>query len=397
MAESTPESEEPSKKKQRVTGDDLYRRSTQFEVWSYTPDQLLQTKHRANAKGRQLAQLRFQRQYTLAKQEHQELFASNQDQLNESIVSLLTPEEESTYLDFYIQNITTTCSFFHMPTQVKLTAASFFKKFYLVNSVMEYHPKNILYTCIFLAAKSENYFISIDSFVKALKGVTNADILGLEFILLQSLKFTLLVHHPVRPLYGFFLDFQAELLHPDPVMYDVSVDTIGGVYNRAKEWINKYYMFSDVAFLFAPPHIALAAMYDVDRRITDRYLKRKFLRDEKREDEAVAEAKEATGDDSKEKHEETKDAKEPTEPNEAKETNGEAKKPSSSSPPHQPTGREQYENLVRSIRKCIKLAKDMPVTDRERSKEIDRMCYFALNPKKLIDKRIKKLTADKVE
>lgn len=66
--------------------------------------------------------------------------------------------------------------------------------------------------------------------------------------MLQSLKFTLLVHHPIRALYGFFLDFQAVLLHPEQVMYDVSVDTLGNMYNQAKEWLNKYFMVSDVAF-----------------------------------------------------------------------------------------------------------------------------------------------------
>ena len=165
-----------------------------------------------------------------------------------------------------------------MPTQVKATAVSFFKKFYLVNSVMEYHPKNILYTCVFLAAKSENYFMSIESFCKALPKTEPKDVLDLEFIVLQSLKFTLLVHHPFRPLYGFFLDFQAVLLHPSPLMYDVNIDTIGGMYDKAKKWLSDYALLSDVAFLFSPPQIALAAMYDIDKRITDRYLKKNSYR-----------------------------------------------------------------------------------------------------------------------
>lgn len=263
-----------------------------------------------------------------------------------------------------------------MPTQVRLTAASFFKKFYLVNSVMEFHPKNVLYTCIFLAAKSENYFISIESYVKALKGTDTSHILDLEFIVLQSLKFTLLVHHPIRALYGFFLDFQAVLLHPEQVMYDVSVDTLGNMYNQAKEWLNKYFMVSDVAFLFTPPQIALAAMYDTDKRITDKYLRRKYLGNEEKldpikeqenenekqngEDKSVVASEEASKDVSKEK---TKSS-----------------------------NRQQYETLVTLLRKCVKLAKQSRVADREASKEIDKKCFFALNPKKLIDKRIKRLT-----
>ena len=56
------------------------------------------------------------------------------------------------------------------------------------------------------------------------------------------------------------------------------------------------------------------------------------------------------------------------------------------------SNRQQYETLVTLLRKCVKLAKQSRVADREASKEIDKKCFFALNPKKLIDKRIKRLT-----
>ncbi|KAG5421824.1 hypothetical protein I9W82_000917 [Candida metapsilosis] len=377
-------------KKHAVSNDDLYRNSTQYGIWSFTQDELAKAKANANQSGVNAARERFQLAYSKAKSEHPEAFTKFPNEFNEDMISLLTLEEESTYLEFYIQNVTTTCNFFKMPTQVRLTAASFFKKFYLVNSVMHYHPKNILYTCIFLAAKSENYFISIESYVKALKGVQASDILDLEFIVLQSLKFTLLVHHPFRPLYGFFLDFQAVLLNPSPVMYDVSADTIGNLYNKAKEWLNKYYMLSDIAFLFTPPQIALAAMYDCDRRISDRYLKRKFLKD----DEGKEKVEERNGTQQEQKLDDEKlaggeDAK--TENEAGNSSKPDAENGSSSK---QLSKREQYESLVRTIRRCIKLARDLPVADREKSKEIDKKCFFSLNPRKLIDKRIKKLTAE---
>ncbi|CCG22509.1 Ccl1 protein [Candida orthopsilosis Co 90-125] len=379
------ESENMISKKQRISNDDLYRNSTQYGIWSFTQDELAKAKANANQSGVIAARERFQKAYNKAKNENPDSFEKFPQELNEDMISLLTLEEESTYLEFYIQNITTTCNFFKMPTQVRLTAASFFKKFYLVNSVMHYHPKNILYTCIFLAAKSENYFISIESYVKALKGVQTKDILDLEFIVLQSLKFTLLVHHPFRPLYGFFLDFQAILLNPSPVMYDVSADTIGNLYNKAKEWLNKYYMLSDVAFLFTPPQIALAAMYDCDRRISDRYLKRKFLKDDK-EDENTG-VQDSVQQKRKQDQVETHNTTKKVETEQPETENGSLSKHTSK--------REQYESLVRTIRKCAKLAKDLPVADREKSKEIDKKCFFALNPGKLIDKRIKRLTTEK--
>ncbi|KAI5967042.1 hypothetical protein KGF57_000470 [Candida theae] len=395
--QSPSESESQAFKKQTISNDDLYRNSTQYGIWSFTQEELEKAKANANQSGVIAARERFQSAYNKSKSDHPEAFSKFPNELNEDMISLLSFEEESAYLEFYIQNVTTTCNFFKMPTQVRLTAASFFKKFYLVNSVMHYHPKNILYTCIFLAAKSENYFISIESFVKALKGVQTSDILNLEFIVLQSLKFTLLVHHPLRPLYGFFLDFQAVLLYPDPVMYDVSANTIGNLYNKAKEWLNKYYMLSDIAFLFTPPQIALAAMYDCDRRITDRYLKRKFLRDDDVEDTGDVQNR-VHSEQKKDKSETQKSKTECGEGGEGEAENGTDNAQNLESenvPPSNPVSkREQYESLVRTIRRCAKLAKDLPVADREKSKEIDKKCFFALNPGKLVDKRIKRLMAE---
>lgn len=158
------------------------------------------------------------------------------------------------------------------------------------------------------------------------------------------------------------------------MIYDVSVDTLGNLYNQAKEWLNKYFMVSDVAFLFTPPQIALAAMYDTDKRITERYLKRKFLKDEPKLD-AI------------------KEEQEQPKPNEEPKQEGESKDKSNAQSNEKPDGeaqvqpkikssnREQYETLVKSIRRCIRIAKQSQIADREASKEIDKKCFFALNLK----------------
>lgn len=54
--------------------------------------------------------------------------------------------------------------------------------------------------------------------------------------------------------------------------------------------------------------------------------------------------------------------------------------------------REQYETLVRTIRKCIKIAKQIPQTSREESAKVDKKCFFALNPSRLLKKKLSKLT-----
>lgn len=391
-------SSQPDKKSQ-VTVDDLYRRSTQFTYWSYTQESLQETKREVNLKGRQHAKDKFNKAYIKLKSESKDNIEQFESELtSEKLLDLLTLEEELKYLNFYCENIIKVINSFRMPTQVKATAISFFKKFYLVNSVMEYHPKNILYTCVFLAAKSENYFMSIESFCKALPKTEPKDVLDLEFIVLLSLKFTLLVHHPFRPLYGFFLDFQTVLLYPNPLMYDVNIDTIGGMYDKAKKWLNDYALLSDVVFLFSPPQIALAAMYDIDRRVTDRYLKRKFLsehhHDEENPRQNLTTIKEEAKDDSGELNENKSNNHES---NNVPEDNTEVKievknEEGLNNEDKHKVQREQYETMVRTIRKCIKLAKQIPETSREESAKIDKKCFFALNPTRLLKKKLNKLT-----
>lgn len=318
------------KEKKSVSNDDLYRRSTQYRLWSFLPNDLLDRQVLANEKGRESAKSSFDKVYKELQLQNEELFAKNETELL-GLLDLIAVQEEISFIQYYSNMIVKLSAIFQMPTQVKATAISFFKKFYLVHSVMEYHPKNILYTCLFLAAKSENFFISIDLFVKPLKKVENDDILSLEFTVLQSLNFTLLVHHPYRPLYGFFLDFQSVLLFP-ALLFDVNIDAIGKLYDRSKSWLNDYALLSNVAFLFTPPQIALSALYDCDKRITDKYLKTKYSKN-----------------------------------------------------------RANYEQLLKTILNCIDAAKNSKEPSKDESTKIDRKCYFCLNPKKLLEKRVNKL------
>lgn len=134
---------------------------------------------------------------------------------------------------------------------------------------MEYHPKLVLLTCLFLAAKSENFFISINSFCKRIPKTTAESILGLEFEILQSLKFTLMAHHPFRPLYGFFFDIQ------DTLGSEVASKDLGKVYDAARTLINEA-LISDAVFRFTPPQIALACFKITDEELAMKYLSKKF-------------------------------------------------------------------------------------------------------------------------
>lgn len=85
------------------------------------------------------------------------------------------------------------------------------KRFYLNNSVIEHHPKNIMVTCIFLAAKIEEFNVTMEQFVANIRGDRQraSDIvLKNELLLLHSLKYHLTIWHPYRPIEGFLIDIK---------------------------------------------------------------------------------------------------------------------------------------------------------------------------------------------
>lgn len=73
----------------------------------------------------------------------------------------LSHTEERILLRFYELQLRDFCRRFtpSMPRATIATALHYFKRFYLRNSVMDYHPKEILVTCVYLACKVIIFFI----------------------------------------------------------------------------------------------------------------------------------------------------------------------------------------------------------------------------------------------
>lgn len=63
-------------------------------------------------------------------------------------------------------------------------------------------------TAIFLAAKTSNNPIPIDTYAARIPKTTKADVLDLEFLVSQSLNFEFVVWHAHRALWGIYLDIQ---------------------------------------------------------------------------------------------------------------------------------------------------------------------------------------------
>ncbi|CDK25029.1 unnamed protein product [Kuraishia capsulata CBS 1993] len=346
----------------RVSNDDLYRRSSQYRVWSFTSEELQRRRQDNNLNGTKVV-----------KQRVDDLEATTPElqEVKESGVEPITVDEEAKIVAYYARKASDVAHFFKLPTQARATAISFLKKFFLMHSVMEYHPLNVMYSCIFLAAKSENSFIGIKTFTGAMPKLTPESILENEYPILESLQFTLLCQHPFRPLYGFYLDVQAVLPKADK-------SRLGQGYDRARKIVNES-LFSDTCFLYTPPQIALAALWEVDSVVVERYLARKFGY-KKKKDDGLASVKEDPS-------EEPTDVKEENTEEETKldvqEEEIKAKTP------------EQHYNFIMTIvKKCSQHIHEALNPSLEEAKIISTKVHFCLEPKKLAKKLAKQRLTD---
>ncbi|KAL3885288.1 hypothetical protein ACJMK2_025371 [Sinanodonta woodiana] len=140
-----------------------------------------------------------------------------------------------------------------MPKYVLGTALSYFKRFYVHNSVMDYHPRDIMLTSVYLASKVEEFNVNISQFVGNLKGDREkfaSIILGFELLLMDKLHYHLTVHNPFRPLEGFLIDLKTKFK---------GVDDVEKLRKGAEEFLDKS-LSTDACLLFSPSQLALAAV-----------------------------------------------------------------------------------------------------------------------------------------
>ncbi|KAI0051759.1 cyclin-like protein [Auriscalpium vulgare] len=117
---------------------------------------------------------------------------------------------------------------------------------------MDWHPKNVMLTALFLATKTTNHPISLESYTSNIPRTAPSDVLDLEFLVAQSLAFEFAVWHAHRALWGLWLDLQAlpEPPHRDALQqsYDVALQHV------------RTSRLTDAELLYSPSQIALACM-----------------------------------------------------------------------------------------------------------------------------------------
>ncbi|TNN53020.1 Cyclin-H [Liparis tanakae] len=144
-----------------------------------------------------------------------------------------------------------------MPKSVVGTAIMYFRRFYLNNSIMEYHPRIIMLTCAYLSCKVDEFNVSSTQFVGNLLQETPAgqemvleQILEFELLLIQQLNFHLVVHTPYRPMEGLLIDLKTR--YP-------SLENPETLRKNADDFLTQAAM-TDAGLLFPPSQIALTAI-----------------------------------------------------------------------------------------------------------------------------------------
>lgn len=159
---------------------------------------------------------------------------------------------------------------------IQATAIQYLRRFYLTNSPMTYHPKQIMMCALYLATKADHFYISLSRFVAEISNVSEDDVKAPEFLLLQGLRFTLDVRHPMKGLQGGHIEMnilaEEGKLASGISKANGSEKRIGVAADKAKKLLATAAQMTDAYFLYTPSQIWLAAMMIADRDLVEAYL-----------------------------------------------------------------------------------------------------------------------------
>ncbi|EIW71913.1 hypothetical protein TREMEDRAFT_25459 [Tremella mesenterica DSM 1558] len=236
-----------------------YQDSSQYLHWRYSSEQLYTIRYELNMKCAEKIK-------TNQRLEREAQLSLGHDLTPYTEPPRLNVTDELVLIRFYSSQISQICrKGFGLPEMVENTAITYLKRFYLKNSVMDWHPKNIMPTCLFLAAKTTNHPIPIDIFVPKFAKLSPGDIFDTEFLVAQSLSFQFWIRGPEKALRGFGLDFQT-LPNPEPISSTLS---------KAAHYLSQSRL-TDLEFFYTPSQIALSCWSLSSPSLVDKWLDEKY-------------------------------------------------------------------------------------------------------------------------
>ena len=310
----------------QMTEDDIYRTSTQYRLWSFTRESLATLRSTTNASAADGVRAAIQSQQTgQAGSETAKEGSNGKPPDFAKEVDCLTVEEEQKLVGFYCVKAMQFADFCEFPTNVKVlnshptavlfhetidstcqaTAVQYLKRFYLSNSPMTYHPKEMMAAALFLSTKTENHYTSLRTFASKLPKATPESVVAPEFLLTQGLRFTFDVRHPHRGLEGGVMELlglaqgkgqagpgielssgqlQKEMVDVQLAKegskklasVDEVVRRIQVAHGKAKEVGKSSALLTDAYFLYTPSQIWLSSLFLADEPLARFYIDTKI-------------------------------------------------------------------------------------------------------------------------
>ncbi|KAJ5737545.1 uncharacterized protein N7483_002670 [Penicillium malachiteum] len=292
--------------------DDIYRTSSQFRLWSYTEASLKELRAKTNAIASERARAAIRRAPSAQPSTTSSAAGTPQPgsdgetkktEEKAKAIDCLTPEEELVFVRYYCEKTLELGETYKppLPTMVRATAIQYLRRFYLTNSPMTHHPKSIMACALFLATKTDNYYMSLQQFAEGIPGNTSAEeVISPEFLIMQGLRFTFDVRHPFRGLEGGIMELSAiaqgqappaphipnkspqqllqqlQSIAPPPVACSSIADRIARAHGTTRETLKCAAQMTDAYFLYTPSQIWLSAFLLADRPLAEFYLDTKL-------------------------------------------------------------------------------------------------------------------------
>ena len=292
-----------------LSEDDLYRTSTQYRLWSFSPETLAALRKKTH-------DIAIERARRYAGQRANNGHGSETEQnADDEPIEYLTEQEELLLIQRYSDQIRSTVDHLKWPINVKASAVQYLKRFYLSNSCMTYPPKEIYKTVLYLASKTEATHVTVSDYARRIS-TDPEQVLAPEYKVMQALRFTLDVRQPFRGLKGVLMemlnlaagmtgkvdavgeveetgeDVQTAMMQlPNPpdgsrtqwkpssagrTDHKAFSDRIHAAYSAARTLLDAPALLTDVYFLYTPSQITFAAMHLADEPLTSFYLSTKL-------------------------------------------------------------------------------------------------------------------------
>ncbi|KAK3359543.1 cyclin-like protein [Lasiosphaeria hispida] len=257
-----------------ATEDARYRESSQFRQWSFSPVQLASMRDKANTLARtSIAERLSTSPPNNASTNSMSAPTSNAntpdpDGGTPSLPEFLTPAEEALLVTFYTSELLRAGDHAEMGDEIKATAAAFFRRFYVTNSIMTYPPQQMLIVALFFGCKAEGAFPRITDFAQTFGKEDPQDILAGEFLLCQGIRFCFDVKHPFRALRGAVMELRK--------LGDIDTSRIDSAERRARDILRFSPLVTDAYFHYTPSQIMYATLSHADRGLVERLIQETF-------------------------------------------------------------------------------------------------------------------------